>query len=49
MTLTKSKVRKYFMIFNKLNKNQTNPNRYFSGYEDALRWVLREMQKDDKK
>ncbi|UVF62205.1 hypothetical protein [Nitrososphaeria virus YSH_1032793] len=43
--ISKTSLRKKIEEFNKLNKNQVNPNRYFSGYEDALRWVLRELQK----
>jgi hypothetical protein len=41
--MSKNQLRKKIQDFNQLNKNQVNPNRYFSGYEDALRWVLREI------
>jgi hypothetical protein len=45
--ISKTRLRNRINQLHDLNKNQINPNRYFVGYEDALRLVLRELQKED--
>ena len=48
MVMSNSKIKKQIQKLNKLSRNQVNPNRYFVGYEDALRWVLREKEREAK-